>query len=240
MRTRRRQHRGGFTLLEVIAAVIIASVIVLSLYSSVRIAFKTRSRLNESVDAHRFVQSTIERIRADIVGIAPADGVLFDTFEGTNEIGSGGSNADSLRFVTNADSGSISYDDLDLSSRGMAAYDDRDEGSVSADVYEVEYVVERIDGTDRLLRRVTRNLLAQVEVEPEEQVLAPDVRELNFRYYDGTDWYDEWDSTQRDNGLPLAIEVRLNVAHNDRTQPAFTLVRIDVGSVETEGNTIVR
>ena len=37
-----------------------------------------------------------------------------------------------------------------------------------------------------LVRRVTTNLLSQVQVEPQEEVLCRGVRALNFRYFDGT------------------------------------------------------
>ena len=39
---------------------------------------------------------------------------------------------------------------------------------------------------------------------------APEVVDCRFRYFDGTDWFDEWDSIQR-SGLPTAIEVDLKL-----------------------------
>lgn len=38
------------------------------------------------------------------------------------------------------------------------------------------------------------------------ELLAPEVSEIRFRYFDGTDWQLEWDSVDQD-GFPLAIEV---------------------------------
>jgi len=40
--------------------------------------------------------------------------------------------------------------------------------------------------------------------------IAPEVLGLEFRYYDGTEWLDEWDSDDK-GGLPLAVEVSLAV-----------------------------
>jgi hypothetical protein len=45
-------------------------------------------------------------------------------------------------------------------------------------------------------------------------VLAREVTYLEFRYYDGTTWYSEWDSEQM-GGLPTAIEITISI------DPAF-------------------
>jgi len=45
-------------------------------------------------------------------------------------------------------------------------------------------------------------------------VLAKEVTYLEFRYYDGTTWYTEWDSDQM-GGLPMAIEITISI------DPAF-------------------
>jgi len=46
------------------------------------------------------------------------------------------------------------------------------------------------------------------------EVLAKEVTYLEFRYYDGTTWYTEWDSDQM-GGLPTAIEITISI------DPAF-------------------
>jgi len=38
------------------------------------------------------------------------------------------------------------------------------------------------------------------------KLLAPEVSELRFRYFDGSDWQTTWDSTER-GGFPVAVEV---------------------------------
>jgi hypothetical protein len=43
------------------------------------------------------------------------------------------------------------------------------------------------------------------------EVLASEVVGLNFSYFDGIDWYPEWNS-QEMNGLPLAVEISLVIA----------------------------
>jgi hypothetical protein len=45
--------------------------------------------------------------------------------------------------------------------------------------------------------------------EPSE-LLAPEVVEISFMYYDGTQWLEEWDSSLQE-GLPVAIEIKLSL-----------------------------
>ena len=48
----------------------------------------------------------------------------------------------------------------------------------------------------------------EVVVNPDEycELLSPEIAGIEFRYWDGEDWLDEWDSTQM-NGFPSAIEL---------------------------------
>jgi hypothetical protein len=63
--------------------------------------------------------------------------------------------------------------------------------------------------------------------------LAPEVKSIKFEYYDGTDWQDEWDSTElgADNltpkGSPVAIRVTMDLARLDLPdQPTKTYTRV--------------
>ena len=72
------------------------------------------------------------------------------------------------------------------------------------------------DGSQRLIRRITTNLLASRAVTPGEQVLCRNVVSLNLRYFDGSGWVDEWDSTADANSLPLAVEVDIEISYNGK------------------------
>ena len=45
-----------------------------------------------------------------------------------------------------------------------------------------------------------------IEASGDEELLAPEVTDIQFRYFDGSEWLDQWDSTEQ-NGLPVAVEV---------------------------------
>jgi hypothetical protein len=45
--------------------------------------------------------------------------------------------------------------------------------------------------------------------------IAPEVTAIEFRYYDGAEWVDTWDSAEKE-GLPLAVEIAIAIGP---TQP---------------------
>ena len=77
----------------------------------------------------------------------------------------------------------------------------------------VQYALGEDGGANAqsLVRRVTANLLAPVEVEPPEERVCSGVGELVFEYYDGSSWLDSWDSTQHSDTLPVAVRVTLSL-----------------------------
>ncbi len=54
------------------------------------------------------------------------------------------------------------------------------------------------------------------------KLLAPEVEQLSFRYFDGVNWVDTWDSTQMGR-LPQAIEVTLGILLDDPAQAKIIL-----------------
>ena len=104
----------------------------------------------------------------------------------------------------------------------------RDRVSTIADVKTVSYFVSQSNGPQAekrslitspfsggLFRRsVDRSVAAYQGLsntqEPDEfsDLVAPEVVEVSFRYFNGESWQDEWDS-EAENGFPLAVEVYL-------------------------------
>jgi hypothetical protein len=80
-----------------------------------------------------------------------------------------------------------------------------------------------------------------------KQILAEEVRNLRFRYWDGTNWNDSWDGTQLSAdgmtplGPPVAIEVTLEIAtgHPERRQTYRQVIPIPTanGSAVQTGTT---
>lgn len=189
----RGADRRGFTLLEMLVALAMMSVLAASLYASLHIGFRARERAEAALEPVRAVGLAMELLRRDIASALPPTGVLAGAMLGedrTADLSRG--DTDSLVFHT--------------------ASGDADEHV--CDVRKVEFAVTESDdgaGPYALVRRVTTNLLAPEAPAPDEEVLCRSVRAFNLRYFDGADWLDSWDSSQQGNALPVAVEVTVVV-----------------------------
>ncbi|NLH41646.1 MAG: prepilin-type N-terminal cleavage/methylation domain-containing protein [Planctomycetes bacterium] len=195
------QARGGFTLMELLVAMVLMVAVASSLYTALHTGFRARRSALLAVEPTMQALNAIELIKQDIQGVLPPDSNgLAGAFVATDSPGFKGRDSDSLEFYT------------------THVYPD--EENPNGGVGKIKLLLE--DDTDaehgnyttyRLVREVTTNLLAPKEVEPEEQILCRDVTSLNFRYYDGDGWVDDWDSTEDANSLPKAVEVEIEVAY---------------------------
>jgi len=192
MRRRRAQH--GFTLVEVILALALSGMLVLSAYASLRAAMKARDRALVMVGPVRTTQVAMDILRQDLESALPPVGTLAGPFVGELVEGSQGV----LSVLT--------Y----YSIVGEALSDAVDPASLRRVVL---LVVPSEDGTDQVLvRQITWNLLAPIEEEPEQEIVCRGVRRFELRYFDATSgWLETWDSTVMGDVLPLAVEVTLEV-----------------------------
>ncbi len=210
--TSRRQHgpvaRGtgrcsAFTLIELVVAMAIVAIMGVSLYASVRIAFKSQASAEAAVEPSRTAELAMEFIRQDLDNACPpagnngqialATGRLCGDFIGSDSVGDNNKDSDDLNFFTTAEA------TLHPSANG--------------EVKNVELLVVNQNNSAEqvLVRRVTRNLLSALVPTPDEEVLCRGVVGFNVRYYDGTTWNDAWDSTVVNNALPTAVEVMLEL-----------------------------
>ena len=174
-------RRRAFTLLEMLAATAIAAVLAGSLYATLHIAFRARRSATSAVEEVRKVELALELLRADVQAAVVPSGVLAGPFLGEKRTDAFGRACDSLLL------------------HGTAPGSEPAEGT--GDVRMIEVVCEQAeDGTGLVLvRRVTTNLLAPTAREPRQEVLCRGVYAFELRYFYGTDWQDNWDSTTQDN-----------------------------------------
>jgi type II secretory pathway component PulJ len=163
----------------------------LALYASLRTAIRSKDRAMAAVEPSRAAQIAMDLIGRDLESALPPRGILEQAFQGVD----GGSEAgDTLSFCA-VQRGA---DDIDPT---------RNDG-----VKGIELAVEAVDdGSQCLVRRVTRNLLAQQRQEPEGEILCRDVAVFDVHYFADEVWYDEWDSTTQDDNVPAAVEVTLEI-----------------------------
>ncbi len=210
---KRTSRTRGFTLLEMLVAMSLICVLAGSLYASLHIAFKARNSAARAIDATRTMELALNLLEQDLRCAAIPKGVLASTFVGQDGKDAFGNDADSLVFCCTAAT--------------LAPLSDEAAGQVAGDMRKVELLCEPSGGSDEqvLLRLVTTNLLAPVEVEPREEVVCRSVRAFNLRYFDGTEWQESWDAGAYENALPLAVEITVEV-NTDRPTRQGTGYRV--------------
>jgi len=237
----------GFTLLEMLVAMTLMSILAGALYASLHAAFRARDSALTAVGPAREAQLAMDLICRDIESALPPTGVLAGQFEGTDSQDATGHDADTLAFygaMADDESEQAASESPNLAGPAAgtvvvhSAFANVAPAEVGCDVRRMELACS----SDGLVRVVTSNLLAPEVVEPPGQVICRSVSGLNFRYFDGSDWYDEWDSTAKNNALPLAVAITLTVRRSGRTQAGaedYRLSRLLVlscGSVAASGS----
>ena len=187
-----RTARAGFTLLEVLVAMALMSMLAATLYASLHVAFRARNSVERVGEQSRAGQLALDMVRRDLSQTLPPKGILAGAFTGTDIQEDNGTDIDSVTFYAagNTPPADTPESDVCMVTIGLGEDD---------------------EGKRALTRNITTNLLASETPEPKTEVLCRNVKGLNLRYFDGTDWQDAWDSTQYSDSAPLAIEVTLTL-----------------------------
>ncbi|MEM9020150.1 MAG: type II secretion system protein GspJ [Planctomycetota bacterium] len=188
----------GFTLLEVILATVVTAVISAALFASLSVAFGTKRTAEDQVAGRAQLRSAIETIRQDLISVPRPTGLLAGPMIGVDSLIGAGADGDYLAYSTPA----------------VVAVAEPEADSIDSDYEQVVlFLAEDPDdpGYHLLVRSATRNPLTTFEQPGEQRILARRVVSMSLRYYDGTGWTDQWDSTQLEDDLPLAVEVVLVV-----------------------------
>jgi prepilin-type N-terminal cleavage/methylation domain-containing protein len=188
-----RRRRGGFTLLELCLAMAMMAMLALTLYMAMTIALRARDSAGANVAPVRAATAAAELVRQDLESVLPPTGTLAGPFEGYSNGGLPNGRSDGITFY--------------CVERDVALGD----APLAEGIRRVDLMV-RTDVTPPILvRDVSRNLLAQADVPPDEEILCRNVRSFGLRYFDGVTWQEEWDSTTMGDVLPMAVEMTLDV-----------------------------
>lgn len=203
--------RRGFTLLEIIVASAVMSVIAITLFAALRLTYRARNSALAAVAPARSAQIAMDLVRQDLESALPPSGVLAGAFLG--QFGIDSANASSIEFYcVGGDSSALLGVNSARTGGAGGMRDDRDPTLIGG-IRRINLLVRPApDGRSNILvRQTTRNLLSPTFVEPEEEVLCRGVRAFTLRYFDGFSWQDEWDSTAVADMLPMAVEVTLEL-----------------------------
>jgi type II secretion system protein J len=200
----------GFTLMEVIIAVVAFAIVLAAINAVFYGALRLRNKTVASFDEALPVQQTLAILKRDLANIVLPGGTLSGSLQTTPTVGLNTGNT-STSAGTAIMPGQISPNFY--TTTGIA-----DEISPFAEIQKVSYLLT--DSTNGaagkdLSRSVTRNLLPSLQEQPVQQRLMSGVQTVSFFFYDGTQWRATWDSTTPDtktgltNTLPQAIKVQL-------------------------------
>lgn len=197
---RRHAARAAFTLLELVIAMAMVAILAVSLYASLRIAFKAQASAEAAVEPSRTAELAMDFIRNDLQNAMPPHDpqtytsqyqYLAGTFEGQNTGGASGVDGD-LNFYSTADM--------------------KEHVSGNGEIKQLELTTDTPQGARGkcLVRRAARNLTVEQQPPPyDEEILVRGIESFNLRFFDGSNWTDVWDSTEENNELPAAVEVTL-------------------------------
>ena len=231
------RRSGGFTLLELLLAVAAFALVLAAINGVFYGALKLRNKTVAGFDDSLPLQQTLTILKRDLANIVVPGGTLSGTLQTSANSGMNSSSSSSSSASSSTSSSSSGINASTLVNSGMVlgqssptmytATGSLNETSPFAEVQKVSYQLvssTNLSSTGRdLVRSVTRNLLPTLQDQAVKQYLLTNVLSITFRFHDGTQWRDSWDSTTADSArLPHAIKVQLQMAAelSARTLPA--------------------
>ena len=192
-----RADLAAFTLIELILALAIAGAVLTTISAVFFGALRMRDVATEAASQTLPVDTAVDIMKRDLVAIVPP-GVLAGPM-GNDAVITGMNQAVILEMFT---------------ASGVTGPD-----TPFADVQKIDWYLQDPPSRNtaagrQLVRGVTHNLLAPTPVAPEPHVLLDGVQNLQFSYYDGTNWNDTWSVTL--SNIPLAIKTTITFAQPNR------------------------
>jgi type II secretion system protein J len=212
-----RNGNRGFTLIEMILAVGVAAIVLISINAVFFSALHLRETTANSVDEMTPVEQAFAVLRRDLQCAVTPNGLLSGDFKIGNVTTLGISDMVSAEIYT-ADA---------------ALHENEPWAEIQRVTYRLKSNVSASGLGHDLIRGVTRNLLSSSTPDIEDQWMLGGVESIQFYAFDGSQWLNEWDTTSAstvNTNLPLAVRVRIQMAvpnNNGRFQPFELLVPID-------------
>ncbi|HEY3309527.1 MAG TPA: GspJ family type II secretion system protein [Desulfuromonadaceae bacterium] len=186
------RRNNGFTLLEVLIAVVLLGILSTALYGSYFAVLQARDRSAEGMEARRELGSTLDLLRREI------DSAKYDS----------GDKSKHLRFVVeDRDIFGKPASTLELTTLAPPANQARSESGI----INVQYRLQEKD-KQLILTRREQDILLEVEKVP----VYPQMERISsflVECYDGSKWLKTWD-TALNNGLPKQVRITVQFEEN--------------------------
>lgn len=221
------EDRSGFTLLEILLALFIFTIVLSLIYTSYTGTFRIIDETEYQADIYRMARIAIERIYEDLESVyAPQDANPPESDEEDGQFGKfegRGGEIDGNR-----------ADRLSFTSRAHLVFSEEDQPAGTA---VIEYLVEENDeeGDLLLFRKDTPSVGEPHDEESRGLVLCEKLQSVSFTYYDAEgEAYENWDSTSEEfeNMVPSMVSVLLEFVNKADPEAPFkflTTVTLPMG-----------
>lgn len=200
----RRGPVRGFTLVEILLAMLLTAIVMALIYGVVSSTIQAQQRIEQVTRSTEIGPAIMSQIRSDLQG-AFLPRKDEEGFVGRNSQGSSG-DRDRIDFVATTIAYGREEEELDprfhsVNELGYQVKDNPNDTGVGILYRREDYFVDKDPMRGGRL------------MELYERVLHFDVR-----YYDGEEWFEEWNSRDAKGKLPRAVRVELRILVSDRDQ----------------------
>ena len=221
-------HKSGFTLLEILLAILILAVVVTTVLGSFNAVFSTTATLDNSARIHAMAKTCLNRILADLGALTIAPRPFYKPPDYDDP-------PDPYRIVgSTAESDGTGFAVLGFASRAHLPMENSSRTGIAAINY---YIMAKEDGQSVLKRSDTLYPYPAFEENSSDPVLCERVKSLAFTYYDpeGSD-YESWDSDSENfnYATPTAIEIKLEIGDETESYTFQTMVKLPVYREKSE------
>jgi len=187
------QANRGFTLIEILVAIAIASLLLLGIYGVFGGLSSARNQIEASGAAYHQARVLFDRISRELRSLVPP-------------------NATSLTLRGGTDQRGRTY--LEMTSSAATPLGGAPGGTVMIRYLQSED--ETPGSTEQALYRLERPWWGADDDQLGQRLIAA-VAEFNLRFYDGNQWLDAWAASA--GNLPAAIEIGLVLVNGDERVP---------------------
>jgi prepilin-type N-terminal cleavage/methylation domain-containing protein len=185
-----RTTYNGFTLIELITAMTIAVILASAIYGTLSAGLNSSKQGYKIAEQNQIYRVVLDIVRDDLISASVSSTTPSWAFIATS-LSSGSTYQDSVEFISINQS-------IDWSVTGQS------------DEAIIKYAIDTMPNTPFIgLIRITNRYITYPESETlNYQMVSKDIRSLDFKYYDGTEWVEEWVDTTI---LPKAVQITIGL-----------------------------
>lgn len=207
---------SAFTLMEMILAIGVAAIVLITVNAVFFSAMRLRNATEEAVHNAAPLDQTLTMMERDLeCVVTPTNGttkVLSGDFRVGNVVSAGNGQPVAIEMFT--------------ATGGLS--ENEPWGDIQKVTYELRAPANGNGPGKDLIRSVTRNLLSPTTPTAEDQWMMGGVESITFSCYDGSQWWNTWDTTgltSVNTNLPVAVRVDIQPVASE--SPIELVVPID-------------